>query len=88
MKVTVYSKTTCPHCTRAKDLLKAEGIAFEEINLDQHPNQTQPLIERTNYRKVPQIFINDKFIGGNSELQLLAKSDEWEGLKNDDNRID
>ncbi len=86
MNVTIYTKTTCPHCTTAKRLLEAEGVEYTEINLEQHPGQVQPLIERTNYRKVPQIFIDDKFIGGNSDLQLLVRSDEWEGLKNGNDR--
>lgn len=85
MNVTIYTKSSCPHCVRAKQLLQQQGVAFEEINLEQQPDQVQPLIERTNYRKVPQIFINDEFIGGNSELQLLARSDRWEDLKNDNN---
>ena len=82
MNVTVYSKTTCPFCVRAKNLLEAEGVEYTEINLEQHPNEVQPLIERTNYRKVPQIFINDEFIGGFSELTLLTKSPRWEELRN------
>lgn len=74
MTITVYSKTTCPFCVKAKQLLQTEGLEFTEVNLEQHPEETQPLIERTNYRKVPQIFINDEFIGGFSELQALKTS--------------
>ena len=78
--IKVYTKTTCSFCNRAKKLLKSEGLEFEEINLELHPDQLQPLIERTNYRKVPQVFINDKFIGGFSELQLLKTSGELKEL--------
>lgn len=87
MNVKIYTKTTCPHCVSAKKLLEAEGVEFEEVNLELHPNQVQPLIERTNYRKVPQIFINDQFIGGNSDLQQLVKTPRWEDLKNGSERI-
>jgi glutaredoxin 3 len=74
MTVTVYTKPSCPFCVKAKQLLESEGISFTEINLQEHPGEVQPLIERTNYRKVPQIFINDEFIGGFSELQSLKNS--------------
>ena len=74
MTVTVYTKPSCPFCVKAKQLLESEGISFTEINLQEHPSEVQPLIERTNYRKVPQIFINDEFIGGFSELQSLKNS--------------
>lgn len=87
MNVKIYTKSTCPHCVTAKNTLKAEGVEFEEVNLEQNPGQVQPLIERTNYRKVPQIFINDNFIGGNSDLQQLIKTPRWEDLKNGTDRI-
>lgn len=78
--IKIYTKTACSFCARAKRLLQAEGLEFEEVNLETEPNQVQPLIERTNYRKVPQIFINDNFIGGFSELQLLKTSGKLEGV--------
>lgn len=81
MTVTVYSKTTCPFCTQAKQLLKAKGITFEEINLElEPPKTTKTLIERTNYRKVPQIFINEEFIGGFSELKLKNAAGELDNI--------
>lgn len=70
MTIKIYTKKNCPFCVKAKRLLNSKGLAFEEIDLELNPEEKQPLIERTNYRKVPQIFINDEFIGGFTELQM------------------
>jgi len=53
MKIKIYSKTTCPFCIKAKQLLNSKHLTFEEVNLDRNPEQTKLLIEKTNYRKVP-----------------------------------
>ena len=37
MKVTVYSKKPCPQCELTKNLMRREGIEFEEIDLPSHP---------------------------------------------------
>lgn len=81
MSVVLYSKSTCPFCIKAKRLLQSKGITFTEIDLEQEPPETtKALIERTNYRKVPQIFINEEFIGGFSELQTKNVAGELDNL--------
>jgi glutaredoxin 3 len=74
--VQVYSKSSCPFCIRAKDLLKNKGVAFEEINLDGKDAELIALKERTGLRTVPQIFINGQLIGGFSELTALDSKGE------------
>ena len=59
-KVTIYSKTYCPFCVRAKSLLESKGADFEEIMVEK-ASAFAELKERTGMRTVPQIFINDKF---------------------------
>lgn len=67
--ITVYTASFCGYCTQAKALLKREGLAFEEINLDDKPELRQKLsAENNGYRTVPMIFINGKFLGGYNEL--------------------
>lgn len=56
---------------RAKNLLNSKGIAFEEINLDGKEDELVALRKRTGHRTVPQIFFDDKFVGGYSELAAL-----------------
>lgn len=70
MNIKIYTKGGCPFCVKAKNLLNTNGISFSEINLEhQERSVIDALIAKTNYRKVPQIFINDEFIGGFTELQ-------------------
>lgn len=75
-KVVVYSKAFCPFCDRAKDLLKAKGVAFEEIRVDQDPEQMRIMMERSGRRTMPQIFINDEHIGGFDDLWALEQAKE------------
>jgi glutaredoxin 3 len=70
-RIQIYTWSNCPFCVRAKDLLKRKGIEFEEINLDGKDAETTALQNRTGMRTIPQIFINDAFIGGFTELAAL-----------------
>ena len=80
MSVKIYTKSTCPACVMAKDILKGKGADFEEVILDDKPEETRALMEKTKMRTVPQIFINDKLIGGCSELMELDKKKELDPL--------
>ncbi len=70
-KIVVYTKESCPYCVRAKQLLNAKGLKFEEINLEGKEQELADLKARTGWKTVPQIFIDDKLIGGFSELAAL-----------------
>ena len=65
---------------RAKNLLSQKGIAFEEIDLDGNDEELNRLRERTGQRTVPQIFVDDKLIGGFSELAALDAKGDLEPL--------
>lgn len=80
MNVKIYTWTVCPFCVRAKQLLKAKGIEFEEINLDGKDDELEALRNRTNFKTVPQIFINDKMIGGYTDLAALDQSGELDKM--------
>jgi glutaredoxin 3 len=69
--VTVYRTQQCPYCVAAKRLLGQRGVAFDEVFLDDEPEQMAALKERLNYRTVPMIFIGERFIGGYSDLKAL-----------------
>lgn len=86
-KVIMYSTAVCPYCIRAEQLLKSRGVeAIEKIRVDLDPEARERMVEQTGRRTVPQIFIDDRHIGGCDELYaldraggltaLLAKSDE------------
>ena len=71
--VKIYTKTTCPACDLAKQILSQKGVSFEEFILDDKPEELKALINKTNMKTVPQIFINDHLIGGCSDMIDLDK---------------
>lgn len=80
MKITIYSKDNCPYCVAAKQLLNDKGVAFEEHNLQHKPDELQALKNRTGMRTVPQIFFDEKLIGGFSDLQKLDQEGKLDAL--------
>ncbi|EAS32681.3 glutaredoxin [Coccidioides immitis RS] len=70
--VVVFSKSYCPYCKATKSLLSSEGAKYFTMELDQVDDGAAiqaALEEITNQRTVPNIFIDHKHIGGNSDLQ-------------------
>ena len=64
MMLTVYSKTVCPYCVQAKNFLKARGIEFREINIEQD-DEAREFIQSAGHRTVPQIYFMGKlFVDG------------------------
>ena len=78
--IQMYTTRWCGYCVRAKALLASRGIAFEEISLDDDPAFRQRLLELTGGWTVPQIVIDDRPIGGYTELWQLDRSGELERL--------
>ena len=80
-KVEIYTWQFCPFCIRAKALLKKKGITFIEYKIDGNNQARIEMQERANGRNtVPQIFINDKGIGGCDELYELEASQKLNEL--------
>lgn len=69
MKAVVWSKNSCPFCDQAKNLLKSKGIEFEERNIEKDWTREQLLEAVPTARTLPQIFLDDKLIGGFTELR-------------------
>ena len=69
MKIEIYTKTTCPYSTMAKQVLERNGYEFTETVLDNDDQRTQ-FYESCgeNVNTVPQIFINGERIGGFQHL--------------------
>ena len=70
-KVEVYSKPNCPHCDRAKSLLHAKGVDYVEFDISDDEARTLEMMQRSQQRTVPQIFINNESVGGFSQLAEL-----------------
>lgn len=57
--ITIYSTRTCGHCVRLKRQLNEAGIAYEEVDLDEHPRHGARIVEATGgYRIVPSVEID------------------------------
>lgn len=69
--VKIYTKETCPSCILAKEVLTKKKISYEEVLLDGKPEELQALIQKTQMKTVPQIFINGQLIGGCSDMMEL-----------------
>jgi len=78
--VVMYTTQVCPYCTRAKALLDAKGVDFEERRVELSPEGRRFLVELTGRYTVPQILINDAAIGGFHELSALNRSGELDRL--------
>ena len=69
MKATVWSKNACPFCVQAKALLESRGIEFEERNVSTDWTKEQLLEAVPTARTLPQIFLDDNYIGSFTELR-------------------
>lgn len=79
--VEIYTKTFCPYCWRAKQLLDAKGLKYREISVDFGGEVRQQMIERANGRTtVPQIFIREHHVGGCDDLFALERSGRLDDL--------
>ena len=80
-KVEIYTKAFCPYCVRAKHLLEAKEIAFEEIAVDFGGSKRHEMIDRANGRTtVPQIFIDGRHVGGCADLFSLGRAGKLDEL--------
>ena len=69
--ITLYTKSYCPHCKRARALLWSKFVTFEDIEITDNPSLTADMIERSGRITVPQIFIGDSHVGGSKDLLEL-----------------
>jgi glutaredoxin 3 len=70
-RVKLYTTSSCPFCIRAKRLLEARGIPFEDIDVGNDDALREEIMQRTGRRTVPQIFIDERSVGGFEELAAL-----------------
>ncbi len=81
--VTIYTKSWCPFCVRAKRLLDQLEVDFTEIDVEQDAEQLRDMIQRANgQRTVPQIWVGSQHVGGCDELFELHRQDALVPLLN------
>ncbi|MDP2880644.1 MAG: glutaredoxin 3 [Azonexus sp.] len=80
-RVLMYTTAVCPYCTRAKQLLKARGVEqIEEVRVDLDPVRRDEMMQKTQRRTVPQIFIGETHVGGCDDLYALDASGQLKPL--------
>lgn len=79
-KVVIYTTQVCPYCIRAKALLRAKQVDFEEIDVGRDARLQDEVRQRSGRRTVPQIFIDDRSVGGYDELRDLDAAGKLDAL--------
>ena len=73
-KIEIYTRNACTPCDRAKEFFKSKNLAFSEYNVWENPHYLDEMLIRSNgQRTMPQIFINNKHIGGFHDLKTLIE---------------
>ncbi len=70
-RVQMYSMEWCPYCAKAKALLGAKGIDYDEVDVTEDEASAMEMVERTGQRGVPQFFLDGQWIGGYDSLAYL-----------------
>ena len=79
-RIVMYTTRWCGYCVRAKALLDSKGVTYEEIHVDDDPGFRERLQELTGGWTVPQILIDDRPIGGYTELWRLDRDGRLDEL--------
>jgi glutaredoxin 3 len=79
-RIRISTTRWCGFCVRAKVLLDSRGLAYEEIGLDEDPAFRRTVFEATGGWTVPQILIDDRPIGGYTELWRLDREGRLDEL--------
>ena len=78
--VIIYSASWCAPCRFAKNLLIQKGVDFKEIDIEKEDISRQELQKITGGSTVPQICINNRYIGGYDSLLFLEQNGELDKL--------
>jgi glutaredoxin 3 len=79
--VTIYTRSSCPYCRAAKELLDQKNVKFTEFEITREPGKRQEMMEKSGGRStVPQIFIGERHLGGCDDLYALDSRGELDRL--------
>mgnify|MGYP001442574784 FL=1 len=80
-KVVIYTGPLCNFCSAAKHLLNKKKISYEEIDIGYDEKKREEMLKKSNGAKtIPQIFIEEKHVGGYVELKALENKGELDNL--------
>ena len=79
--ITMYTGPMCNFCDAAKRLFSRNDLKYKEIDISTKDGLRDEMIKKANGRRtIPQIFFDDKHIGGYQELRALEKNGELDNL--------
>ncbi|TDL78166.1 glutaredoxin 3 [Palleronia sediminis] len=79
--VEIYTSPLCGYCHAAKRLLTSKDVSFAETDISREPDARATMMQRANGRHtVPQIFIDDRHIGGYDDLAALDRQGKLDAL--------
>ncbi|MBL4785046.1 MAG: glutaredoxin 3 [Cohaesibacteraceae bacterium] len=79
--IVIYTRQMCGYCSAAKDLFSKKGLSFTEFDASFKPELKQEMIAKSNGgRTFPQIFVNDRHVGGCDDLFTLERSGKLDAL--------
>lgn len=73
MNIHMYTKSQCPNCVQAKQLLKSKGLHYVEHDMEDEQVRSNFCVAYPDVRMMPQIFIDDQRVGGLAGLQAALK---------------
>jgi glutaredoxin 3 len=79
-RIEIYTKSYCPFCQRAKELLRIKGVQFTEYDVTTDPLRQREMQERSGQATVPEIFVDGVLLGGCDELFELDEKGELDRL--------
>lgn len=80
-QILMYTTATCPFCLNAERLLLSKGVTqINKVRVDLEPQLRVEMMEKTGRRTVPQIYIDERHIGGFEELRALDLAGKLEPL--------
>lgn len=77
-RISFFSRSNCRDCTAVRSFFREKGLPYVEINIDVFPAREKELIERAGSASVPQVFFNEKLLGGLVALNSLRNSGEFD----------
>jgi glutaredoxin 3 len=81
--VTIYTKPWCGYCFRAKRLLDAKGVEYNEIDVTLDDHVEAEMIRRSGQTTAPQVFVGDRYIGDSTRLAQLEARGELDAILNE-----
>uniref|UniRef100_A0A7N0TU66 DEP domain-containing protein n=1 Tax=Kalanchoe fedtschenkoi TaxID=63787 RepID=A0A7N0TU66_KALFE len=77
-RISFFSRSNCRDSTAVRTFFREKGLKVVEINIDVFPKREKELIQRTGSSSVPQIFVNEKLLGGLVVLNSLRNSGQFD----------